>query len=56
MKIPLKTKETSDNSSINLLELITKLQSHIENLSHEILELKKQNEWLKQQFNLSNQR
>ena len=56
MKILLKTNENSDNLSVNSLELITELQSQIKNLSHEIIELKKQNEWLKQQFNLSNQR
>jgi len=56
MKILLKTNENSDNSSVNPPELITELQSQIKNLSHEIIDLKKQNEWLKQQFNLSNQR
>ena len=56
MKTILKTNENSDNSSIDSAGLITELQSQIKNLSHEIIELKKQNEWLKQQFNLSNQR
>lgn len=56
MKILLKTNENSDNSSINSPGLITELQSQIKNLSYENIELKKQNEWLKQQFNLSNQR
>lgn len=56
MKILLKTKENTDNLSVNSPELIAVLQSRIENLSHENIELKKQNEWLKQQFNLGNQR
>jgi len=56
MKLLLKTDEKVGDSSVNSPELIAVLQSQVQNLSYENIELKKQNEWLKQQFNLSNQR
>jgi transposase len=48
--------KNTHNLDANLFELVTFQQSTIENLSQENNELKKQVEWFKQQFKLSNQR
>ncbi len=56
MEILTTSQKNSDNSRINSSELISTMQSQIENLSQENIELKKQVEWFKQQFKLSSQR